>query len=84
MIASNPYEGPRIPGSVGRPLPGVEARISDPETGELYLESLGTFGREHVDKMLASGIKQASKGGDRGKSFSPNAASSGDDALGSI
>src|SRR5689334_14964366 len=33
MIASNPYDGPRIPGSVGRPLPGVEVRITDPETG---------------------------------------------------
>jgi malonyl-CoA/methylmalonyl-CoA synthetase len=33
MITSNPYEGPRIPGSVGRPLPGVEVRIADPETG---------------------------------------------------
>ncbi|NPV23517.1 malonate--CoA ligase [Bradyrhizobium aeschynomenes] len=33
MITSNPYEGPRIPGSVGRPLPGVALRIADPETG---------------------------------------------------
>jgi malonyl-CoA/methylmalonyl-CoA synthetase len=33
MIASNPYEGSRIPGSVGRPLPAVEVRITDPETG---------------------------------------------------
>ncbi|GLH79049.1 malonyl-CoA synthase [Bradyrhizobium sp. SSBR45G] len=35
MITSNPFEGPRIPGSVGRPLPGVELRIADPETGAL-------------------------------------------------
>ena len=27
MICSNPYEGDRIPGTVGFPLPGVEARI---------------------------------------------------------
>jgi malonyl-CoA/methylmalonyl-CoA synthetase len=33
MIASNPYEGPRIPGSVGRPLPAVEIRVTDPESG---------------------------------------------------
>lgn len=33
MNASNPYEGPRMPGSVGRPLPDVEIRIVDPETG---------------------------------------------------
>ena len=29
MICSNPYEGERIPGTVGYPLPGVEARIVD-------------------------------------------------------
>ena len=30
---SNPYEGKRLPGSVGLALPGVEIRIVDPETG---------------------------------------------------
>lgn len=34
MNTSNPYEGDRVPGSVGFPLPGVELRITDPETGE--------------------------------------------------
>ncbi len=29
MICSNPYDGDRIPGTVGFPLPGVEARIRD-------------------------------------------------------
>lgn len=29
MICSNPYEGERIPGTVGFPLPGVEARLRD-------------------------------------------------------
>ena len=33
MNTSNPYDGERIPGSVGQPLPGVEIRITDPETG---------------------------------------------------
>ena len=34
MITSNPYEGgPRVPGSVGPPLPGVEVRVADAETG---------------------------------------------------
>jgi malonyl-CoA/methylmalonyl-CoA synthetase len=33
MITSNPYDGPRVPGSVGPPLPGVKVRISDPTTG---------------------------------------------------
>jgi len=35
MITSNPYDGPRIGGSVGQPLLGVEVRVSDPETGAL-------------------------------------------------
>jgi len=33
MIASNPYEGARIPGAVGLGLPGVSVRIADRETG---------------------------------------------------
>jgi malonyl-CoA/methylmalonyl-CoA synthetase len=33
MITSNPYDGERVPGSVGLPLPSVNVRIADPETG---------------------------------------------------
>ncbi len=33
MNASNPYEGDRIAGTVGMPLPGVEIIVTDPETG---------------------------------------------------
>jgi malonyl-CoA/methylmalonyl-CoA synthetase len=33
MNTSNPYEGERIAGTVGLPLPGVSIRIADPETG---------------------------------------------------
>jgi len=33
MNTSNPYEGERIAGTVGFPLPGVEIRITDPGTG---------------------------------------------------
>jgi malonyl-CoA/methylmalonyl-CoA synthetase len=33
MNTSNPYSGERRAGTVGFPLPGVEVRISDPETG---------------------------------------------------
>ena len=35
MIASNPYDGARVPGAVGMPLPGVDVRIADAETGAL-------------------------------------------------
>jgi malonyl-CoA/methylmalonyl-CoA synthetase len=31
MILSNPYAGPRLPGTVGTPLPGVSIRIVDAE-----------------------------------------------------
>jgi malonyl-CoA/methylmalonyl-CoA synthetase len=34
MITSNPYDGERIPGAVGFPLPGVTVRVRHPETGE--------------------------------------------------
>jgi malonyl-CoA/methylmalonyl-CoA synthetase len=33
MNTSNPYDGERVPGAVGFPLPGVSARVVDPETG---------------------------------------------------
>ncbi|MDE2579842.1 MAG: malonyl-CoA synthase, partial [Hyphomicrobiales bacterium] len=35
MITSNPYDGDRVPGAVGHPLPHVSVRIADPETGAL-------------------------------------------------
>jgi malonyl-CoA/methylmalonyl-CoA synthetase len=35
MNTSNPYEGARIPGSVGMPLPGVELRIADKDGAPL-------------------------------------------------
>lgn len=34
MHTSNPYEGERVPGSVGLPLPGGEVRIADLESGK--------------------------------------------------
>ncbi len=33
MNTSNPYDGERVPGTVGFPLPGVSLRVVDPETG---------------------------------------------------
>jgi len=35
MNTSNPYDGERIAGTVGFPLPGVEIRVADPESGKL-------------------------------------------------
>jgi malonyl-CoA/methylmalonyl-CoA synthetase len=34
MNTSNPYDGPRIPGTVGPPLPSVELRIVHPESSD--------------------------------------------------
>ncbi|MZD08742.1 AMP-binding protein [Streptomyces sp. SID5785] len=34
MNTTNPYEGPRKPGTVGKPLPGTELRVVDGRTGE--------------------------------------------------
>ncbi len=52
MIATNPYEGERRPGSVGRPFPGVALRLGDlgdDGTGEVLVKSpslfSGYFGR---------------------------------------
>jgi malonyl-CoA/methylmalonyl-CoA synthetase len=42
MNTSNPYDGERVPGAVGFPLPGIAARVTDPETGrELAREEIG-------------------------------------------
>lgn len=34
MITSNPYNGDRIPGTVGFPLPGISVRITDQSSGD--------------------------------------------------
>jgi malonyl-CoA/methylmalonyl-CoA synthetase len=47
MNTSNPYEGERVPGSVGPPLPGVEVRIADPESG-MPLPEVGSVGMIEV------------------------------------
>jgi malonyl-CoA/methylmalonyl-CoA synthetase len=52
MILGNPYLGPRLPGEVGRPLPGVSVRLaredgSEPppgDAGELLVRGANVFG----------------------------------------
>jgi malonyl-CoA/methylmalonyl-CoA synthetase len=42
MNTSNPYDGERIAGAVGHPLPGVSVRVTEPETGkELARDTVG-------------------------------------------
>jgi malonyl-CoA/methylmalonyl-CoA synthetase len=42
MNTSNPYDGDRVPGAVGFPLPGVSLRVTDPESGkELKADEIG-------------------------------------------
>lgn len=51
MIMSNPYDGERLPGTVGPPMPGVEARlvaengavVSDDSVGEVEMKSPHLF-----------------------------------------
>lgn len=38
MNTSNPYDGDRIPGTVGLPLPGVEVHIADSATGQVLAQ----------------------------------------------
>ena len=41
MLTSNPYEGERRAGYVGPPLPGVDLRIADFETGKVLAQGEG-------------------------------------------
>ncbi len=42
MLVSNPHDGPRRPGTVGFPLPGVELRLA-PGTGEVQVRGPNVF-----------------------------------------
>lgn len=43
MISSNPYDGARLAGSVGYPLPGVETRVVDAEGSRLGAGEVGVL-----------------------------------------
>lgn len=48
MNTSNPYDGDRVAGTVGFPLPGVEVRVVDPESGR-------QLGRDEIGMIEVKG-----------------------------
>ena len=69
MILSNPYLGPRVPGQVGTPLPGVSVRVVDEAgrdlppgaEGELLVRGANVFGGywQAPEKTAASFVQDA-------------------------
>ena len=62
MALSNPYDGPRVPGAVGRELPGVSGDIVDEagrpvavgEPGELRVRTPQMFSAYHGDAVATA------------------------------
>lgn len=48
MALANPLAGPRVPGAVGRPMPGVEVRLVD-DAGEPLASAGGTIGPGEIE-----------------------------------
>ncbi len=46
MNTSNPYDGERRAGTVGKPLPGIDVKITNPDTGETLAD--GNIGQVEV------------------------------------
>jgi malonyl-CoA/methylmalonyl-CoA synthetase len=63
MDLSNPFEGPRRPGTVGFPLPGVEARLGD--DGELSVRGPNVFDGYWERPAANAEVFSASTGGGR-------------------
>lgn len=53
VVKVGPTNRPRLEGAI------AVGDVIDPETGEVYAESGETLTKEHVDKMLASSLKEA-------------------------
>jgi malonyl-CoA/methylmalonyl-CoA synthetase len=55
MLASNPYQGPRRPGTVGLPLPGVELRLAEQPSGVAEVQVRGpNVVRAYLDNPTAT------------------------------
>jgi len=55
MLVSNPYDGPRRPGTVGLPLPGVELRLAEQPSGVAEVQVRGpNVVRAYLDSPAAS------------------------------
>ncbi|XP_014225277.1 acyl-CoA synthetase family member 3, mitochondrial [Trichogramma pretiosum] len=52
MILSNPLDSERIPGTVGTPLPGVEVRLTEPETPENPKPKVLLYGNSKKSKVV--------------------------------
>src|SRR5215510_13728697 len=48
MNTSSPYDGERVAGAVGHPLPGVSVRVTDPDSGK-------DLGRENIGMLEVKG-----------------------------
>jgi malonyl-CoA/methylmalonyl-CoA synthetase len=68
MIASNPLDGPRLPGTVGFPLPGVEVRVADADGTELPRDEPGVI--EVRGPNVCKGYWR--RDADRGRDFRPD------------
>src|SRR5206468_8681743 len=63
IVVSNPFDGPRQPGRVGYPLPGVEVRLGEQDEVQLkagqvfkgYWRNAGASGEAFVDGWFRSG-----------------------------
>ncbi len=70
MNTSNPYDGRRVPGSVGFPLPGTQLRIADDKGAELAQGEIGTIEVRGPNVFLGYwGMPEKTKAEFRGDGF---------------
>src|SRR5690606_27552533 len=71
MLASNPYDGERRPGTVGFPLPGVELRLAPRDGG---VAEIGARGPNVIDGYLDDPAASTPRASQRGTSAERSAA----------